>query len=191
MKKIFTIGLLALTVLASAQYQKQPNRFTMPKGVVESDYMAKTVVVKFKESQRIYCSETDVAIQEFTNYINGLGLVNLKKKFKGTVKPEKEFNKYGMKLADLSLIYEFEYLSSINLPKVINHLYSFGIIEYAEPNYVYHLSYSPNDPELDLNLTFQRLMHIMLGMSIRETQMLLLVLLIRVGIMTMKIYKMN
>ena len=148
MKKIFTIGLLVITVLASAQYQKQPNRFTMPKGVVESDYMAKTVVVKFKESQRIYCSETDVAIQEFTNYINGLGLVNLKKKFKRTTKPEMEFNKYGMKLADLSLIYEFKYSSSINLLKVINHLYSFGIIEYAEPNYVYHFSYSPNDPEL-------------------------------------------
>ncbi|MBL4625250.1 MAG: S8 family peptidase [Flavobacteriales bacterium] len=148
MKRIVTIGLIALTVVANAQYQKQVNHFSMPNGVTEADYMAKTVVVKFNEAQRVYCSENDVVIQSFNNYISGLGLVNLKKKFRRAEKPLVEFNKYGMKLADLSLIYEFEYTSSIELEKVISHLYSMGIIEYAQPNYVYHLSYSPNDPEI-------------------------------------------
>ncbi len=148
MKRILTMGLVALTMGATAQYQKEVRYFSMPSQVTENDYMENTVVVKFNESQRMYCSGNEVVNSSLEQLLSDVSATELRKKFPNAEKPQSELNKFGMKMADLSLIYEFKYSSSDHIEKVINRLYAMGIIEYAQPHYIYHLSYVPNDTEL-------------------------------------------
>ena len=144
MKKVVTIFLLIISVGALAQSKK----FTMPQGINQVDFSPKTVVVKFNESQRKYCNKNNVAIPTFNNFLKEIEVISIKKKFKNLEKPKSKSDRYGFKMADLSLIYEFEYASSVSLEKVINYLYSLNIIEYAQPHYVYQISYTPNDPSI-------------------------------------------
>ncbi len=124
--------------------------FTMPAGIQAGDYKAKTVVVKFQESYRSFCTEEGAFIPLMDNYLASIGATIPKKMFPNHQKPAKERNAQGIKFADLSLIYEINYTSNTSLEEVINSIYSLGVAEYAEPHYIPRLLYTPNDPNLGL-----------------------------------------
>lgn len=118
----------------------------MPKGVTVKDYAPQTIIVKIKSGLRSSCSLTSVANSGFNSATSKLGTIALKKVFPRHQAPLQERNAQGQKLADLSLIYEIKYSSPINIEKAINTILQTGTVEYAEPRYLYHYNYNPNDP---------------------------------------------
>jgi serine protease len=126
-------------------------RFTMPANIHTGDYMEQTIVIKVKSKFRSLCSSEMIADPFFKQLYNSIGGAGLTKKFPHTKPPASSVNRYGQRLADLSLIYEFSYTASASLEKVINKFISLQLFEYAEPHYIPHLCYTPNDPDI----TFQ------------------------------------
>jgi len=122
--------------------------FQMSPLVKADDYMAKTVVFKIKQEYSPYCSIDQISISTLQQILNSFGFTGLEKMFPNSKRPEKRKNKYGMDYANLTLIYEFKYTSDLSVEKVINKLIALDLFEYVEPYYIYHLTYTPNDPQV-------------------------------------------
>ncbi len=119
--------------------------FSMPNNVGTEDYMSQTVVLKLKEEFRPYCSRDQVSISELELLLKEIDATGIQQRFPFAKRPERETNDYGLKLADLSLIYEFKYEGNFVVEDVINAVYELGLVQYAEPDYIAHLFYTPND----------------------------------------------
>lgn len=124
------------------------SRFHFPEHIEASDYMDKTVIVKLKPAYAASASASNIALPAFNQLYAQLGGSNLHLKFPHSPAPEKPFNERGEKLTDLSKIYEFSYTSDVALPKVLDLFLRSGLFEYAEPHYLPHECYTPNDPSL-------------------------------------------
>ncbi len=131
-----------------ARYNKPASRFKMPSGIKSDDYIEKTVIVKVKQQFRSICSDDKIENSLFKSLYNSIGGISLVKKFPHTKAPERLVNEQGQPLADLTLIYEFSYSGSFQLEKVISKFAALQLFEYAEPHYLQHLCYTPNDPNL-------------------------------------------
>jgi subtilisin family serine protease len=139
--------LLALATMASNQNSKS-EYYRLPEGVSASDYQAGRIIFKVKEAYRSNCSESGVAILPLNLALNNAGCTLVKKVFSGKNKPEQEKNLMGQKLADLSLIYVAEVNAALPIEKVINSLLATGVLQYAEPSFVYKVRFTPNDPQV-------------------------------------------
>ena len=53
----------------------------------------------------------------------------------------------GQQAPDMTTLYELHYTSEWSITEAINELLTSKAIVYAEPSFVYHLSYTPNDPD--------------------------------------------
>lgn len=142
MKK-FTLVLsgLFLSVAVLAQtYKMQPN-------VTAKDYLANTIIIKVKEAFRPMCSEQGVNIPALQKSFATIGLSTITKKFRNEQPPKEKYNKQGLRLADLSLIYECKYTGALPIEKAINALLASKALAYAEPHFVPVTTYTPNDPQ--------------------------------------------
>lgn len=156
-KRYFSYILILLFLSASIVVNAQGKFFKMPSNITDSDYIAKTIIFKINPVYRASCDENSIKIQKLKNIFNSIGAYNILKKFPGKTPPNTKYNKYGEELEDLSLIYELEYTKDIALETAINSLLSTNMLEYAEPHYLPHLLYVPNDPCADtLNASFQQ-----------------------------------
>ena len=152
MRKTLLIGFVFLTFsLSMAQiegFKSAPKRFEMPASVRDSDYLHQNVVFKLRPSSASLIEG---------NTINHSDLISLLKIIDGTLirkfpnhhpfinSRSKVVNPMeGQPLVDLSLIFQIEYKSSHSIAQIINQLYGFGIVEYAEPIYLPRLC--TNDP---------------------------------------------
>src|ERR1700749_3794489 len=124
--------------------------FKMPEDINQEDYLAKTVIIKVKPAFASACLASSISNTAFNNLFSSIGGMGLIKKFPFTKAPDRQVNERGENLTDLSLIYEFSYSASVNLEKVINRFISLGLFEYAEPHYIPHLCYTPNDPSIGM-----------------------------------------
>lgn len=123
--------------------------------VADSDYIAKTIIFNVKEEYRGNCNEKGVEIENLSKAFNAIGVIEIKKKFPGKTPPTTKLNRFGEKMEDLSLLYEVKYNSDLSIEKAINTLLATAVLEYAEPHYLPHLFYVPNDPRADtLNASF-------------------------------------
>jgi serine protease len=148
-KKISTFVFITMVSCALAQNSKpSSSNFVLPEKITSADYMQKTVIIKVKPEYRASCSVNNIDNPRFTQLYTSVGGNGLKKKFPSVKAPEKPVNEQGQAYADLSLIYEFKYTKDIDLVKFINVLRNTGLLEYAEPHYIPHISYNPNDPRL-------------------------------------------
>lgn len=129
--------------------QKSPV-FRMPAGLTENDYMEATIVLKMKPEYRSYCGRNSFSVDELNIELRSLGVNGVEKIFPNHNAPVAERNASGQKLVDLSLIYQVKISAEANLEKSINRILSTGTVEYAEPYYVPHLFYTPNDPNIGL-----------------------------------------
>lgn len=155
MKPKFTLTLAIIcisffTATAQGQRKVSPPVFRMPSNVSETDYLSKTIVFKVKPEFRSECSRTSVNAEQLKTVFTAIGTSVVSKIFPNKTAPAQQRNATGHEFADLSLIYKLEYLSDINLEKAINRILSTGLVEYAEPFYVPHLHYTPNDPNIGL-----------------------------------------
>jgi len=108
--------------------------------------MAKTIIIKVKPAFASVCSVNKIENASFVAFANAVGVINLHKKFPLDKSPEKPTNSAGQTYADLSLIYELNYTSTLSIEKAISKLLLSNILVYAEPHFIPKVTYSPNDP---------------------------------------------
>jgi serine protease len=118
--------------------------FKMPATIQQGDYVEKKVVFKLKKeySTLIYADNINHSdFQALMIAINGRVI----RKHPNAV--QSIHNKStGPSANPLSMIFEIEYRDPYSVDQVINQLYSFNLVEYAEPLYIPKLLYTPNDP---------------------------------------------
>ncbi|MCY7361028.1 MAG: S8 family serine peptidase, partial [Ignavibacteria bacterium] len=122
--------------------------FKLPDNLTENDYVPKTIIIKLKERNRINSSINSIDNISVNEVLNDLNTVSINKIFTNAIKPVLRFSADGEKLADLSLIYIFEYNSSKSIEEAVNEIYNTGEVEYAQPKYTQKLMFTPNDPFL-------------------------------------------
>jgi len=137
-----------MSATASDGIHERNSYFTMSPRVTEDDYKAKTVILKINQELRPYCGSDHISIAPLQQLLNSISANGVKRMFPQAEKPVRELNKYGMKYADLTLIYEFKYSGDMDLVKVINKIYALDIVEYVQPYYTHKLFYNPNDPQI-------------------------------------------
>lgn len=141
MRQLFLLLLFCRAFSANAQ-----KLYHLPNGITEKDYLPKTIILKVKPSFKSVCDNSSINHPIFQNISQSIGVNNLKKKFPLDKSPEREFNQSGERYADLSLIYELNYTLDLSIEKTISKLLASGILAYAEPHFLPHLTYNPNDP---------------------------------------------
>lgn len=133
---------IALSINAQKLYQ-------LPKNITAKDYLPNTIILKVKPAFRSLCSNNKINHSNFNAFASSVGVTNLFKKFPNDKAPETPYNKAGQAYADLTLIYELNYTTNLNIEKAISKLLASGILEYAEPHFVPKTCYTPNDPLSD------------------------------------------
>lgn len=147
---IFTFLLVFFGTLSVCS---QPNansavRFLFPEKIKSGDYLDKTIIIKVKAEFASICSANAIENSTFQQLFLALGGNGLVKKFPFANAPDRQINRRGEKMTDLTLIYQFSYSANVSLEKAINKFIYTGLFEYVEPHYVPHLCYTPNDPLL-------------------------------------------
>ena len=103
---LFSISQLSVAQSGNSRNLKSGKQyFQLPPKVSKCDFLEKTVVLKIKKELRHYCSNDYVSIAPLQQLLSALGASGIEKKFPQATPPEREKNKYGIKYADLSLIY--------------------------------------------------------------------------------------
>jgi subtilisin family serine protease len=156
MKRIVSALLLFLVTFTLFSFNTQDpsvnigtsNYFKMPSGLTETDYLANTIVFKLKENNRSQAGTDRIDNTVLNNALISLNSNKLNKIFPDAQKPEQEYASYGEKYSDLSLIYVFKYTSNVSIEDAVNLIYATGQVEYAQPKYIQHVSYNPNDPSI-------------------------------------------
>ena len=125
---------------------KNNKKFKLQKGVSSKDYLPNTLIVKFRP---LGSTPQQFSIsQEIQKLKIKSGTVSTSRQmFKGNPM-ERISSKSTLKsdLISLDRIFEIKYKASVGIESVINEVLENPNIEYAEPSYIYHTSYVPNDP---------------------------------------------
>lgn len=139
--KVLSICAAALaSVLSFSTLAQAPKTFKMPANVKQADVMPNRIVAKVKSVEGINSPAVQYALID-------IGTVKHYRKFPYAQAPKQAYNAQGLKYANLSLVYEIEYNSSLGLEQAINRLLATGIFEYVEPHYIPHTTFTPNDPQ--------------------------------------------
>ncbi|MES2763357.1 MAG: S8/S53 family peptidase [Bacteroidota bacterium] len=135
---LFTLLTFSLTAQKIAQ--------TVNPGAMINNFLPKTIIIKVKPAFSSKCSNDRIDHALFNALATSIGAHNLHKKFPMAKSPEVPYNSAGQAYADLSLVYELNFIAGLTLEKAISKLSLSNILEYAEPHYVPTISYMPNDP---------------------------------------------
>lgn len=148
--QLFVCFLLVSTLVHAQSgrgLQSRRQAFELPDGMTSADYWPGKVIFQVREDLRPYCSATRIEIPVFSKYMDALQATALQKTFPNAERPTEQVNALGQRFADLSLIYEVDYASNTDIENAVNLLIETGIVEYAEPSYIYKTLYDPNDPD--------------------------------------------
>jgi hypothetical protein len=107
--------LIGFQVAAQKMYQ-------LPKTITSGDYIEKTIIIKVKPQFSNVCSNNKIDHSLFNSLFSSIASTNLHKKFPFDKSPEKLLNSAGQAYADLSLIYELNYTSNLQIDKAISKL---------------------------------------------------------------------
>ncbi|MCE3279438.1 MAG: Subtilisin-like serine protease [Bacteroidetes bacterium] len=155
---LLTLAGTSLFAQKSVQSAKVPSiHFVMPAGLKSGDFLEKTIILKVKDAYRSLCSFDKINEPRFIQLYSSVGGNGLKKKFPHEKAPERKVNAQGQAYADITLIYEFKFSVDVSLEKVINTFNNLGIFEYAEPHYVPHTCYTPNDPGIGMQYAVNKI----------------------------------
>lgn len=130
--------------------------FKLPQHISDKDYLPGIVIVKFKKgstSSQINSVSTTFLSKQITGKTTG----QINRVFKNTIqsKVSQEVQRKAVKdTIGLDRIYHLKFDPSNGIEKVINQLRENPLVEYAEPSYVYHTSYIPNDPFYSVNQAY-------------------------------------
>jgi len=127
------------------------NAFKLPANITAKDYMAGTIVVKVKPEFRNTINDIAISNGAVQAAFSTLQVSSFEKRFPHSDPPEREYNSWGAKLADLTRIYEIHYSATTGIEDAISKLIALGVFEYVEPRYIDRITYSPNDPDTSTN----------------------------------------
>lgn len=126
-----------------------PRTFKLASGLTEKDYLPNTVIVKFR------VGSTAAQIRAATAVTGAAGKLNMKS---AGIKQISQVFRNSLQLSanpapapggtdtiGLDRIYELKLTGNPPVEDVINELLQNPLVEYAEPSYIYHSSYIPND----------------------------------------------
>ncbi|MXV14602.1 S8 family serine peptidase [Hufsiella ginkgonis] len=157
MKKLL---LLFLTLLSggvfaqdAATQKKSGYKFTLPAGVTTRDYRPGILIVKFKP---VTTSGAKVQNTPATPQIRltGAQVVSVTRKFPAeTVSGGAATISKAAADNGLDRIYEVKFTGG-KIEDLVNELLLDPRIEYAEPDYVYHVNYDPSDPRFATNQAY-------------------------------------
>lgn len=143
--------------VSNANYKETVSHYKLPESATASDYMANTIIVKVKPSYGSFCTANGITSPAFQALYASMGGSGIHKKFRTAKAPVREFNEQGLRYADLTRIYEFNFAGPIEIEKVIDKFMALGIFEYAEPHVLPKLCYTPNDPSLGLQYAITKI----------------------------------
>jgi len=103
-------------------------------------------IIKIKKEYSQFCFNDGVNIPSLSKALNTINSKSCIKKFPLSKPPLTEYNRYGEKLVDLSLIYEVCFDEKIPVMKVIKQLEDSDVLEYAVPCVIPVSLYVPSDP---------------------------------------------
>jgi serine protease len=126
---------------------QQVRTFKLSTGVSARDYMPNTIIVRIDAAHRSACSRSAVAIPSVATAMNKIGAVSVTQKYPSHAPAAKGKTVYGRPMPDLGMIYEVKYEANMKIEDAINELLKQPEVLYAEPSYIYPLSYIPSDPD--------------------------------------------
>ena len=113
----------------------------------KAKFLNKTIIFKVKPINKNICKSTKIDNSNFEDLLNGIKTKKMVKKFPLTENHLEKTKLNEKKHVDISTIYEIEYLSDIDIFKIIKQIKTFNFIEYAQPHYIDEVfGYIPNDP---------------------------------------------
>jgi serine protease len=150
MKIILSFFLVILWINGFSQkltIKNNQRMFVLPKNIKATDYIPNTIIIKYRTNTK---SVNNIKIKSaaFTSVVN---------KFPSTTNNIPQTGKTpnlstnvnvttkSSVAVDLTLIYEIKYSGSESIEDMINELLKDNNVEYAEPHYIYHTFYTPND----------------------------------------------
>lgn len=145
---ILSSALVSFTNPGGKNLIKTNNYFKLPDNLTSNDYSPDIIIFKLKEINRNSARINEIDNVKINVALNDLNYSGLQKVFADAVKPSTEYSTDGEKLADLSLIYIVKINSDKGIEEAVNEIYNTGEVEYAQPKYINHLCFTPNDPSL-------------------------------------------
>ena len=152
------VWLLSLTIISGiyplhAQNISTSNgvrTFTFSKNTTTKDYIPGVIIIKFKSpSSQISTKSSAISVENTLKRLD-IKFESIIKKFNtSTVSPSSSDAKQNDEFG-LERIYEIKYSDDRPIEKVINELLKNDQVEYAEPSFIDHLNYDPNDPSFGL-----------------------------------------
>lgn len=117
----------------------QKAKFKLPAGVTANDYLPNTIVIKFKVGARLA-----IATQSSEKQLHdeGISLTVLEPIFVANSKANEVFSSNDFHAESY---YHAKYEGNTDIEKVINTLLQSDNVAYAEPSYIHHTWYTPND----------------------------------------------
>jgi len=148
-----------LAVRGQESLRSVPGKFKLPKGISESDYLPNTLIIKFRKDMSVsQISAATTTLSANSQIVNTSTFKDFKQLFKGSILSSNgpivrtDFSD----TIGLDRIYEFKFNGNTSVETVINEILENPVVEYAEPSYIYHTSYVPNDPFYNPSQSFLR-----------------------------------
>lgn len=136
MKKIVII-FVALLLLAFVSYAQNKE---------EVNYVENSFILKIDPQYAENCLDNYIEIEEINQLFQFIQLDKVSKNFPHHQTPQEKLNKWGFPLVDISTIYTVSFNKEIPIKTILQLFSDSKYVEYAEPNYIEELLYTPNDP---------------------------------------------
>lgn len=108
-------------------------------------------ILKIKPAFRNQCSDNQIQINEINQILNSVKVTEVKKIYPHHQPPVSEFDIYGRKLADLTLVYNITFNSDYDVRKIVTELNALKFVEYAQPRFIETPMWVPNDTSILAN----------------------------------------
>lgn len=160
MRKLYSILLLCclpFVVIAqghSSPAQRAPRvqasvgRFALPDGVTSADYRSGHAVAKVKPRFAAACNQAGIQVPQLRPALDAIGATSVERAFPFVAAPDETHDRYGQPMVDLTRTYRIVFSDSIDVIEAVNRLLASDVFEYVEPSYIFHPTYTPNDPDV-------------------------------------------
>ncbi|MXV51153.1 S8 family serine peptidase [Pedobacter sp. HMF7647] len=146
MKIPLLLLLFSLCFSSSGQVRKQPRTYSLPKNITRTDYLPGVIIVKLKTTS---ASGAPAIMNDARSLfkLNATNISSADRVFKEQLLQSRD-NKVSKRIENdksgLDRIFEL-HVADDKLFATINELLSDENVEYAEPSFIYHSKYVPND----------------------------------------------
>ncbi len=140
MRGLFSVILLFLSIFLINYSIAQENN-----DLLNGDYLSDKLIIKINEEYSEYCQINSIEIPPLMRWIKEAPITKVKKVFPYKHQNEKMLEPKNKNEVRIDNIYYFHLETGANIPFLLEQLKKFPFIEYAEPNYINHLTYTPSD----------------------------------------------